>query len=278
MSKVAIVTDSVACLTREQVEQYGIRIVPVNVMFGDEIYRNGVDLTMSEAYRLLERAPEHFSTSPASPTCYANVFRELGAQAQDILCVTISSKLSTLFNVATLAKEQVRDEIPQTTIEIMDSKTAAAGEALIVLDAARVAVQSNELTEVTQAAQIVRDRVHVACFLDTIRYVYRTGRIPKIAAQVGAMLSVKPIVTISDGLVQFAGVTRTTQHGVEKLIETMRQKVGAEPVHVAVVHADALEEGEKLKECAHPSSIVLSSFLPNSARSWAMPLDVVCWD
>ncbi len=252
MGKVAIVTDSIACLTREQVEQYGIRIVPVNVLFEGRIYRNGVDLAASEAYQLLEKAPEHFSTSPASPADYANVFRELSAQAQGILCVTISSKLSTMFNIASLAKEQVREEFPQSAIEILDSQSAAAGEALIVLAAARVAAQGEEPAEVIETARIVRGRVHVACVLETIRHLYRTGRIPKVVARVGSMLGVKPILTISDGLVHFAGVTRTKQRGVERLIEIMKQKVGTKPVHAAVMHADALEEGEKLKE--HVSS------------------------
>jgi DegV family protein with EDD domain len=261
MRKVAIVTDSIACLTREQIEQYGIRIVPVNVMFEDRIYRNGVDLAASKAYQLLERAPEHFSTSPASPDGYAKLFRELGAQVEGILCVTISSKLSTMFNIASLAKEQVREELPQTAIEILDSKSAAAGEALIVLAAARVAVQGKELAEVAQVGRIVRDRVYVACILDTVRHVYRTGRIPKVAARVGSMLGVKPILTISDGLAHFAGVTRIKQRGVERLIEIMKQKVGTEPVHVAVMHADALEEGEKLKERVSSESNCAELFL-----------------
>jgi len=245
--KVAIVADSIACLTQEQVEQYGIRVVPVNILFEDKVYRNGVDLTTVEAYQLLGRAPEHFSTSPASPTEYANVFRELGARVEGILCVTISSKLSTMFNMASVAKEQVKEELPDTIIGIMDSRTASASQALIVLAAARVAAQGKELVEVTEAARVVRERVQVAFVFNTIRHVYRTGRIPKIAAHVGSMLGVKPIVTISDGLVRFIGATRTKQHGVDRIIEIMRQKVGTEPVHVAVVHADAVDEGEKLK-------------------------------
>ncbi len=150
--------------------------------------------------------------------------------------------------MATVAKEQLKDELPQTAIEIMDAQTVTATQALIALAAARVAAQGKGLEEVTKTARLVREQVYAAIALETIRHVYRTGRIPKIAAQVGSKLGVKPILTIHDGLVHFAGITRTKENGVKRIIEIMRQRVGTEPVHVAVMHADTLWEGEKLKE------------------------------
>jgi DegV family protein with EDD domain len=248
MSKVTIVTDSVACLTKEQIERYGILVVPIKILFEKKIYRNGVDLAPSEAYQLLAKAPDYFSTSPSSPSDYTDVFRELAVKGQDILCLTVSSKLSTVFNVASLAAEQVRQELPQCTIEIMDSKNATASQGFITLAAAQVAVQGKELGDVIKEADSVKSRVDFLLALDTIRHAYRTGRIPKIATQMGSLLGVKPLLTISDGVVHLFGIVRTKQKGVERLIETMRRKVGNHPVHVAVMHAAVLEEGEKLKQ------------------------------
>ncbi len=248
MPKVAIVTDSIACFTKEQIKEYEIGVVPIKIIFEDKVYRNGADLTASEAYQFLERAPEKFSTSPSSPADYASAFHEVGAQASGILCLTLSSKLSTAFNMATIAKEQLKDELPQTAIEVMDAETVTATQALIALAAARAAAQGKELKEVTETARLVRERVYAAIALETIRHVYRTGRVPKIAAQIGSRLGVKPILTIYDGLVHFAGITRTKENSVKRIIEIMRQRVGTEPVHVAVMHADTLGEGEKLKE------------------------------
>ncbi len=150
--------------------------------------------------------------------------------------------------MATIAKEQLKYELPQTAIEIMDAQTVTATQALIALAAARAAAQGKGLEEVSKIAQIVSQQVYATLVLETIRHVYRTGRIPKIAAQVGSKLGVKPILTIYDSLVHFAGITRTRQSGVKRIIEIMRQRVGTEPVHVAVMHADTLWEGEKLKE------------------------------
>lgn len=248
MSKVAIVTDSVACLTKEQIEKYGIVVVPIKILFEEKIYRNGVDLAPSEAYQLLAKAPDYFSTSPSSPSDYTDIFRELAAKGRDILCLTVSSKLSTAFNVANLAAEQIKQELPQSTIEIIDSKTATASQGFIAQSAAQVAAKGSKLSDVVKLVNSMRERVHFLIALDTIRHAYRTGRIPKIATQMGSMLGVKPLLTISDGVVHLVGIVRTKQSGVERLIEIMRRKVGNQPVHVAVMHAAVPEEGEELKE------------------------------
>ncbi len=248
MGKVTIVTDSVACIPNQQVEQYGIRVVPIKILFEDKIYRNGVDLAPSEAYQLLAKAPDCFSTSPSSPSDYSDIFRELAVKGQDIFCITVSSKLSTTFNVANLAAEQVRQELPQCTIEIMDSNNATASQGFIALAAAQAAARGNELDEVIKVADTVRQRVQFFIALDTIRHAYRTGRIPKVATQLGSMLGVKPLLTISDGVVHIIGVVRTKQRGVERIIKTMKREVGNQPLHIAVMHTAVPEEGEVLRE------------------------------
>ena len=222
MGKVTIVTDSVACLPNEYVKQYGIRVVPIKILFEDKIYRNGVDLAPSEAYQLLARAPDSFTTSPSSPSDYADIFRELATRGQDTFCLSISSK--------------------------MDSQNATASQGFIALAAARSAAKDNGLNEVVKAAGIVRDRVQFLLALETIRHAYRTGRIPKIATQMGSMLGVKPLLTISNGVVRLTGIVRTKQSGVKRLLKTMRHKVGKQPVHAAIMHTAIPEEAEELKQ------------------------------
>jgi DegV family protein with EDD domain len=248
LPKVAIITDSVACLTRELVEQYGIRIVPVNFYFGDKLYHDWVDITPSEAYKLFLKDPTAFKTSPASPADYLETYRELGRQSGSILCVTISSKLSAMYNAALEAKKLASEELPQTPIEVMDSRTATAAEGFVALAAARAAEAGGSLDEVVRAAEGVRSRVFVVALMDTIRYVYRSGRIPKIAAVAGSMLNIKPVLTIASGSVRFKGAVRSREHGVERVLEITRDRVGKAPVHMAVLHAYAPDDAEKLKE------------------------------
>lgn len=213
MQKVAIVADSIACLAPEVVRQYQLRIIPINIHFDGKTYRDGVDLTSAEAYRLLEKAPDRFASSPASVGEYISAYREAAARDESVLCITLSSELSTIHNMARIAEEQVKSELPHTQIEVLDSKTAAVGEGLIVSAAARVATEGKNLAEVTKAAEEVRDKVSVIGIMETIRHVYRTGRIPKITALVGSILSIKPIFAVSEGAVRIAGLARSKRAG-----------------------------------------------------------------
>jgi len=130
----------------------------------------------------------------------------------------------------------------------LDSQTVTAAEGFIALAAARAAAEGKSLAEVTKVAKEMRDKATFLILVNTIRYVYRTGRIPKVAARVGSMLNIKLILTSSSGLVRFAGAVRNEKRGIDRVLQMMRDKVGQNPVHVAVMHAYALDEAEKLKE------------------------------
>jgi len=248
MRKVAIVTDSIACLTREIVAQYGIGIVPISIYFGDKTYKDWVEITPSQAYEFFLKDPELFKTSPASPGHYLEAYREASKQTNDILCVTLSSKLSTGHEMACVAREQARSELSQISIEVLDSQSVTAAEGFIALAAARAAAEGKSLAEVVKVAEEMRGRTTFLILLDTIRHVYRTGRIPKIAAQVGSMLNIKPILTMSSGSVRFISAVRSKERGTDRILKMLRDKVGQSPVHVAVMHAYAPDEAERLKE------------------------------
>jgi len=248
MQKVAIVTDSIACLTKELVQRYKIGIVPISIYFRDKVYRDWVDITASEAYELFLQEPESFATSPASPGRYLEAYREASNRTNNILCVTLSSKLSTGYEMACVAKEQARAELPETSIAVLDSQTVTASQGFIALAAARAAAEGENLAGVVKIAEEVRDKATFLLLLDTIRHVYRTGRIPKVAAKVGSMLNIKPILTSSSGLVRFMGAVRNKERGIDRILHVMRDRVGQSPVRVAVMHAYAPDEAEKLME------------------------------
>ena len=229
-------------------EQYQIGIVPISLYFRDKVYRDGIDITPTEAYELVMQDPESFTTSPASPGRYLEAYREASKQAKNILCITLSSKLSIGYDMARVAREEARTELPQVSIEVLDSQNVTAAEGFIALAAARAAAEGKSLAEVTKVAEEVREKTTFVILLDTIRYVYRTGRIPKVAARVGFMLSIKPILTMSSGLVRFAGAVRNRERGIERILQMMRNKVGQSPVHVAVMHAYAPDEARELME------------------------------
>jgi len=248
MQQVAIVTDSISCLTKELIDEYGIGIVPIRLLFQGKIYRDLVDITPSQAYEIFLKDPDDFNTSPSAPGHFLEAYREASAKARDVLCVTLSSRLSTGYDMARVARDQAKDELSETTINVLDSQTATAAQGFIALAAARLAQEGKALDEVVKTAEEVRDKVTFIALLDTIEHVYRTGRIPKVASKVGSKLNIKPILTSSSGLIKFKGIARNRAQGTNRMLEIMREKVGSNPVHVAVMHAYVPEEAEQLKQ------------------------------
>ena len=152
-----------------------------------------------------------------------------------------------MHNAANKAREMAATELPDTNIEVIDSRMATPSEGMIALAAARAAAEGKDLPEVINVAGTVKEKVGAIIFLDTIKHVYRSGRIPKVASQIGSVLNIKPILTVSE-VVHFAGVVRNRKQGIERIIQTMHDKLGDNPAHIAVTHAYALDEAEKLKE------------------------------
>jgi len=247
MPKVAVVTDSIACLTREFTEQYDIEIIPINFYVNGRSYRDWVDITPTETYELFLRDPDSFKTSAPAPEECLQVFRRVSQKADNILCITVSLGLSAVYNAALDAKRLVESEQPNLNIEIMDSKSATPSEGMIALAAARAAAENKELAEVISAAEDVRGKVNAYVLLDTMRHVYRSGRIPKIASQIGSALNIRPILSLSE-VVHFNSIVRNRKQGIDRILKMMKEKTDNKPVHAAVMHAYALDEAEKLKE------------------------------
>ncbi len=244
---VAVITDSIACLPKELIEKHKIEIVPIRLTFQGKIYRDLVDITPSEAYEMLLKDPERFNTSPSSPGHFLEAYRTASLRAQNILCITLSSKLSGGYNMALIAMEEFKVVLPDVRVHVMDSMSVTSAEGFIALAAARAAEKGADLDGVIRAAEEVREKVSFIALLETIKYVYRTGRIPKIASQLGSMLNINPILTSAEGLVKFKGIVKNRERGVNKLIDILREEVGTNPAHIAVMHAYTPQEAEDLK-------------------------------
>ena len=248
MSKVAIVTDSTACLPKELAKAHGIRIVPMSIIYKDRVYQDEVDITPSEVYRFLENGNSLPTTSAPSPGAYVEAFRELTQRAESILCITLSQTLSTVFQSAMQAKEMARETLPHTTIAVIDSHSAAGAQGLITLAAARAAAAGAGLEEVIGVTEKMTTQVYLLGVMDTLLYLARGGRIPKAAAWVGGMLKFKPIFTLSNGKPSLLTAARTRSRGVERMLEIMRQKTETKKLLQAIVmHTNIPAEAEKLK-------------------------------
>jgi DegV family protein with EDD domain len=245
LKRVAVITDSIACLTPDQVIQNRIEIVPLYIRYGDHIYRDGIDITPTQAYELFLKNPDSFTTSAATPADFLAAYRKTAEQTDAVICITLSAKLSTTYNSAILAKEYVLREFPRLNIEVMDSQTATASEGMVVLAGVKAAESGAALHEVLSATQSMRSKVGSLVLLETIKHVYRSGRVPKIAAQAGSILNIHPLFSIN-GRVNLIGVARTFDRGIDRMIEKIKSEVNNKPVNVAVMHAYAPDPAKSL--------------------------------
>jgi len=268
MSKITVMTDAVAGIPKELAGKYQIRVVPTaHIIYDGHIYLEGSTINAMEAYQLLRQDPDKFNTAAVPPAYLLDVYRELGTRSQEILFITISSALSALSQSAAIAADLLQQEAPEMTVQIMNSRTAGSGQGLVVLAAAKAAAQGMNLEQVASIAEQAREKTGTLILLDTIRYIYRAGRAPKLASVVGSMLGVKPLSRMSDaGEFNPAGISRTRKGGIKKMLEMIRTDAGTDALHFMVMHADAPrvaeELSEQLKQEFNCLSMVISEFSP----------------
>lgn len=247
--RVAVVCESTACLPPELRERYGIGVIPIPFVFGTETFRDGVDITPAQFYERLTTTKQPPLTSPPSPGEYLEAWRAAAQGAAAVVCVTVDSKVSTLQRSARLASDMAEEALPGVPVAVVDSLSAGMGQGFVVLAAARAAQAGQPLSAVVAAATSVAQRVHLLVTLDTLDYLARVSRIPQVAAFVGGILAIKPLIEIAGGDIHPLSRVRTRQHSIDALFEELRRRVppGAR-LHAAVQHAQAAEEAAAFEQ------------------------------
>jgi len=268
MSKVLVMTDTVACIPNKLAEEHHIKIVPAaNIIFDGKSYIEGITISATESYGLIKKDPDKFLTSAMTPGYFIDEYRKLSTAFQDILFIILSSALSAGFKTASLAAESFQKESPQTNIRVMDSRTVAGAQGLVVLAAAKAAAQGMNLEQVATVAEKVRQKTVGLMLLDTLRYVYRTGRMSKEEASKAAALNIKPLNRVNDeGLVEFVDSVTEREDGFKKLIELIQKEAGTDALHFLISHAAAPEMAETFSELLKQEfdclSLIISDYSP----------------
>ena len=235
MSKVAIITDSSPFIPAEIIAENDIHVIPLIVIWGEDNYYDGVDITPEEFYNRLDTAKEMPSTSQPSVADFEVAFRKLHQQGYDILAVLISEDLSGTISSATQAKKL----LPEANIEIVNSRTIAMALGFQVLAAARAAKQGASLEECKRLAEGARDRGGVVFVLDTLEFLHRGGRIGGAKRFVGTLLNVKPVLAIEDGKVVSLDSVRTQKKALATIIDLIAERTeGKKNIRLATLHAN----------------------------------------
>ncbi len=204
---VKIVTDSSADLPAELIKELGISVVPLYVRFGDEVYRERVSITDDEFYQKLVHGPVHPVTIQPGPQDFVEVYKKLVREADGIVSIHLSSKLSGTYNSALQAKEMVGEG--GCPIEVVDSGSITMAMGLVCIAAAEAAKAGKDLEQVLDGVKQDVPNAHLLALFDTLKYLQLGGRIGKAKALLGSILNVKPLITLKDGEVMPAGQVRT---------------------------------------------------------------------
>jgi DegV family protein with EDD domain len=238
---VKIVTDTLSDITGDLITKLGVTAVPLYVRFGEEVYRDRVDITSEDFYRRLMNEPKLPSTTQPSPNDFAEVYKKLAQETDEILTITVSSKLSGTYQSALQAKDYVKGKC---RIEVIDSQTVAMGQGLIVISAVNAAKSKPSLDKLAEHVRKAMSRSHLIAYFDTLKYLAKGGRIGKAKEFLGAMLSVKQILTIKDG--EMAPLTRvhSLRAGLDYLFNIPSRYSAIEAI--AVEHTTNIEESDTL--------------------------------
>jgi DegV family protein with EDD domain len=212
---VKIITDSVSDLPPEIVEELGITMIPINICFGEEVYSDGIDITVEEFYQRLEQSNIMPTTAVPPLGVFAETYDRVAEETDEILVITLSSELSGLYSAAVKSVELMKKKC---RIEVVDSRWVIMAEGFIVMSAARAAKEGASFDEVLEVANRNISRVQLCSVFDTLEYLKRGGRISKIAAFMGNMLNIHPILGVKNGEVVSFGKKRSRAEAINYLV------------------------------------------------------------
>jgi DegV family protein with EDD domain len=238
-----LVTDSTSDISPSDAQALGVHIVPLIVRFGEEQYRDGVDIDADQFYAKLARTEVHPTTSQPSPDVFSTLYRTLLANPDDqVVGLHISAKLSGTLQSATLAAQ----DFDPGRIHLVDTESVSGGLQLLVRAALDDIRAGDSAATVAENAMRRRSKVTILVLLDTLTYLHRGGRIGRAQAFVGSLLNVKPLIAVRAGEVVPMARPRSRSKGIELIVEQVR---GCTPLRsLAEFHAAASESMVDLEQ------------------------------
>ena len=260
-----IVTDSAVDLPEEMFAQFGIERMPLLISFGKEMLRSGIDIGPEEFYKRLAASGDNIpTTSQPSPGEFADLYRRVGAVDKDILSIHISSGLSGTLNAAVQGAKQC----PELNITHVDTKTLSAAEGFQVVAAAQGLRRGWPLDKILARIQQVADQTEIFFTLDTLHYLQKGGRIGRVQAMAGALLNLKPVITVDKGPGTYITVAkgRSMAKSVALVADQITEKMKQVPAWVHVLHTNspdmAKQQGDLIRAKLPNAHVTFGQIVP----------------
>jgi len=248
MGNVRIVTDSTADIPVGIREKYGITMIPLKVLFGEDTYLDSIDISTELFYEKLKASSKLPTTSQPSPVEFCDVYEKLLAEdpTAPIISIHIASVLSGTYQSATIAHSMIESE--QANITVIDSKSASYGHGMQVVLAAELAQQGASVEEIIAAVEERQRNCDVFFLVDTLEYLHKGGRIGKASALIGSLLNIKPILSLEEtGEVYSISKARGSKKAISKIIEILTEKYEYSPVNLVVANTDQEDIAKELE-------------------------------
>ncbi|HIM90479.1 MAG TPA: DegV family protein [Dehalococcoidia bacterium] len=240
---IKVVTDSTSDLPADVAESLGIEVVPLNVHFGSDVYKDRVNLMPDTFYDKLINGDVLPTTSQPSVGEFIDVYERLGSDADGIVSVHISEKLSGTMNSARQASQQANADCP---IEVVDTFQVSMGVGICAMEAAEVANSGGDMNQVILAARNAVTRSQCFFMLETLEFLQKGGRIGKAQALIGNLLKIRPMLMLQEGEVHPLGRERTRRKGIAKLVDTVAELA---PISgLAVMYSTGPDEAQTLAQ------------------------------
>ena len=253
--KTRIVVDSTADILPEYLDQ--IHTVPLTVSFGEEEYIDGVTMDHRTFYQKLIETDAMPSTSQASPAAFAEQYDQAAADDEEVVVITISSKLSGTYQSAMIAAAG------RSSVYVVDSENASVGCGILVGLALRYLRDGMTASAIAEKLQKDKKKIVVIALLDTLEYLKRGGRISKASAFAGGLLNIKPVISIADGEIQLLGKARGSKMGNNLLAQQIQKVGGIDFTKPVLLGYTGL------------SDVLLQKYIEDSSYLWSASLDDV---
>lgn len=238
---IRIVTDSTSDISAERAKELGVEVLPLSVLFGEESFRDGVDISKEEFYARLSQAETLPTTAQVTPDAFIEAFRRLTGNGDQVLGIFLSSDLSGTYQSAMIA----RDVVDEENIAVVDSRTVTFAEGLLVEAACLLRDQGLSLAELTEKVTELSGRVRLLAVLDTLKYLKMGGRISGATAVVGGLLGISPIIAVQEGKVESIGKARGRKAAFAWIREELDRRPADLSLPVAFGHSNAPQAMEE---------------------------------
>jgi DegV family protein with EDD domain len=251
MSRLAIVTDSVAGIPDRLIQELNINTVPYYIHRGSEVLRDLVTIDRESFYKWLPNATQLPTTASPGPGDYITMYQHLAEDegVEEIASIHMTSKGSGAYQAAMAAKAMIVEILPRLKIEVIDTLNASMCHGWMAIEAARAVLANKTLFEVVERVRSLMPITRMIHTADTLKYLYMGGRIGRAKHLVGSLLNIKPLIGMEDGVIVPLGTARSRKQAYQSMVDMVEKATGVDTkIKIAYVHAAAQEEALKIKE------------------------------